>query len=68
MKKQTTKKEKKNKENFLVGVRSELALVSWPTFKNVFKYTCATLIFMLFVTGFFLLINLIMSVVKGWAL
>ncbi len=68
MKKQTVKKEKKVKENYFAGVRSELALVSWPTAKNVFKYTIATIIFILFVTGFFLLINLIMSVVKGWAL
>ncbi len=59
------KKKKVKKENFIQGVRKEMALVSWPTRKNVLKYTVATLIFILFVTGFFLLLNALMAVITG---
>ncbi len=67
MTKKVTKKSAKQKNgNFFASVRKEMQQVSWPTKKNVFKYTVTTVIFMLFITGFFLLINLLMSVVKGW--
>ena len=62
--KKTTKKAKK--ENFLKSVKKEMALVKWPTFKDVVKYTVATVIFCAIVCAFFLLLNLILSVIKGW--
>ncbi len=65
-KKVEKKKVKVKKESFFVGVRKELSLVAWPSKKNVSKYTISTVIFILFVTGFFILLNLLLSVVKGW--
>ena len=43
-----------------------MKLVKWPTFKEVIKYTIATVIMCLVVCGFFLLLNLLLSLVKGW--
>ncbi len=59
-------KTKKKKENFIVSVKKELANVSWPTRKNVFKYTVATILFILFISALFLILGLGLSVVKGW--
>ena len=69
--KQTTKVTKKSKpkvkkESYLKGVRKEMKLVKWPSFKDVIKYTIATVIMCLVVCGFFLLLNLLLSLVKGW--
>lgn len=69
-KKNTKKKAKKNerkapKENYFVGVRSELSKVKWPSKKEVFKYTMATIVFVLILVGFFILMSLIMSGIKG---
>ncbi len=65
-KKETKKSAKTKNGNFFSNVRKEMALVSWPTRKNVFKYTVTTVLFMLVVSGFFLILNLLMSIVKGW--
>ena len=54
------------KESYLKGVKKEMKLVKWPTFKEVIKYTIATVIMCLVVCGFFLLLNLLLSLVKGW--
>ena len=62
------KKKKKNqvkKESYLKGVRKELKMVKWPTFKEVLKYTISTLVFCLVVCAFFILLNLFMSWIKG---
>lgn len=69
--KQTTKVTKKSKpkvkkESYLKGVRKEMKLVKWPTFKEVIKYTIATVVMCLIVCGFFLLLNLLLSLIKGW--
>lgn len=70
-KKKDTKKKTKNrerkapKENYFVGVRNELSKVKWPSKKEVFKYTMATIIFVLLLVGFFILMNLVMSGIKG---
>ena len=69
-KKDSKKKEKKNarktsKENYFVGVRSELSKVKWPSKKEVLKYTMATLLFVLILVGFFLIMSLVMSGIKG---
>ena len=57
---------KVHKESYLKGVKKEMKLVKWPTFKEVIKYTIATVIMCLVVCGFFLLLNLLLSLVKGW--
>lgn len=59
-------KTKAPKESYLKGVKKEIKLVKWPTFKEVIKYTIATVIMCLVVCGFFLLLNLLLSLVKGW--
>jgi len=57
---------KKPKESFFKGVKTELALVKWPTWKMVLKNTIATVVFCLIVCAFFLLLNLLLAIVKGW--
>ena len=70
-KKKDTKKKTKNrerkapKENYFAGVRNELSKVKWPSKKEVFKYTMATIIFVLLLVGFFILMSLVMSGIKG---
>ncbi len=59
------KKEKVRKETYFEGVRNELAKVKWPTKKEVFKYTMATIIFMIILVGFFILLSILMSAIKG---
>ena len=62
-KKDTNKKS--DKESYLSGVKSELKKVSWPKFKDILKYTLATIIFCLILAGFFSILNLILSLIKG---
>lgn len=60
-----TKKESTKKQGYLKQVRSEMKKVSWPEKNDVAKYTIATLAFCLIVCGFFQLLNLILSFIKG---
>ena len=64
MEKKDTNK-KSDKESYLSGVKSELKKVSWPKFKDILKYTFATIIFCLILAGFFSILNLILSLIKG---
>jgi len=66
--KETKKKKEKKapKKNFFKGVGKELKLVKWPTFKEVIKYTLATIMLCLVLVGVFMLLNFLLSVVKGW--
>ena len=63
-KKDTKKKVKK--EKYFKQVSKELKLVKWPTIKEVMKYTIATILFCLILSGLFMLLNLLLSIVKGW--
>lgn len=64
--KEKKKKEKKSKKtSYLKEVRLELKKVTFPSFKSVMKYTLATVLFCGFVVVFFILLNLLLSVVKG---
>lgn len=65
--KKNTKKEKNNKpkESFFGGIKKELKLVKWPTFKEILKYTLATIIFCIVLVAFFELLNVIMAFIKG---
>ena len=47
-------------------VKKELKLVKWPTAKEVLKYTISTVVFCLILCCLFMLLNLLLSVVKGW--
>lgn len=65
-KKSTKKKENKNvKVGLFKGVRLELKKVTWPSKKDVLKYSVATLVFCIVVVVFFQVLNLGLSVVKG---
>ena len=58
------KKEKVKKDSYLKEVRSEMKKVSWPTRKDVLKYTFATLVFCLIIAGFFQLLQLGLALIK----
>ena len=62
-KKDTNKKD--IKESYFSGVKVELKKVNWPKFKDILKYTFATIIFWLILAGFFSILNLILSLIKG---
>ena len=64
-KKEKTKKEKVKKENYFASVRSEISKVKWPSKKEVLKYTIATIVFVIILVVFFILLDLLMSVIKG---
>ena len=65
MKKVKKKVEKKKKENFFKGVKLELKKVTWPSKKEVFKYSMATLVFCIVVMVFFQALNFGLSIIKG---
>lgn len=54
------------KESYVKKVKKELKLVKWPTAKEVLKYTISTVVFCLILCCLFMLLNLLLSVVKGW--
>ncbi len=56
-------KKKKKRESYLKGVKSEVKKVSWPSKKEVLKYTIATIIFIAVVVIFFLILNLGLSTI-----
>ena len=58
-------KTKKAKKSYLKAVRSEMSKVVWPKRNELIKYTIATIVFVIILVGFFLLLNLGLSVVKG---
>lgn len=61
--KKVTKKVKS--ESYFKGVKKEMALVKWPTWKEVIKNTIATIVLCVIVCGFFILLNLLLSFIKG---
>lgn len=63
--KKKVKTTKTKKEGFLKGVKKELKKVSWPSKKDVVKYSVATLVFCIIIMIFFQLLNLGLSVIKG---
>lgn len=59
------KKTKERKEGYFKEVGIELRKVTFPTFKNVVKYTAATILFCGVLVVFFILLNLLLSGIKG---
>ena len=53
------------KEKFFTKIKTELKLVKWPTFKEIFKYTVATIVFCIILVLFFEVLNLLMAYIKG---
>jgi len=72
-KKKTTKSSKTNKKTkkglgivtFFKEVKNEVSKVKWPTKKDMFKYSLATIIFVIFFALFFYLIDLIIALLKA---
>lgn len=64
-KKNNTKNTKQVKESYIKGVKKEMSLVKWPTWKEVIKNTIATIVLCVIVCGFFILLNLLLSFIKG---
>lgn len=69
-KKKDNKKEKKvgvfkSIINFFKGVKSEMSKVTWPSKKNMIKYTIASLVFIIFFALFFYAIEVIMAWLKS---
>ena len=65
-KKKVNASEDKKKKHFWKDYRAELKKVKWPTAKEVLKYTISTVVFCLILCCLFMLLNLLLSVVKGW--
>jgi len=65
VKKQVTKKKEKKqtkeKELFLTGVKKEMKKVRWPLKNEMIKYSVATLSFIIFFALFFALADLIIA-------
>lgn len=59
------KEKKVKKENYFKKVGKELSKVKWPDKKDIIKYSISTVVFILIVVGFFCLLNLGMSYLKG---
>lgn len=59
-------KKKVVKEPYFKKVRRELKLVKWPSASEVVKYTISTIVFVAILCGVFMLLNLLLSIVKGW--
>lgn len=59
------KEKKVKKENYFKKVGKELSKVKWPEKKDIIKYSISTVVFILIVVGFFCLLNLGMSYLKG---
>ncbi len=64
------KKEKIKKENYFSGIVKEMKLVTWPTKKNLVKYSISTIIMIIVLALFFIgitaLFDLLYSLVQGW--
>lgn len=65
VKKINKKKKIEKKESYLSKVKKEMKLVKWPTFKDIIKYTIATIVFCVVLVLFFELLNVGMAWIKG---
>ena len=68
------KKEEKKEEKkgfltkfriFCHGVKSEFGKVHWPTKENMIKYSIATIVFIVFCSGFFYLIDVLFALIRS---
>ena len=65
IKKPVGKKDQEKKESRFKAFKHELSMVKWPELRDLAKYTVATLIFCIGLIGFFMLLDVISSFVKG---
>jgi len=60
-----TKKTKEKKDGYFKEVRSEMSKVKWLGKKDMVKYSVASIVFIIFFSVFFLLINVVMAFLKA---
>ena len=65
MAKKEKERKEKSKKGFFKSIREEMKKVKWPTFKEILKYTIATIVFCLIIIAFFQVLDLLISIVKG---
>ena len=58
-------RKEKSKKGIIKGIRAEMKKVKWPTFKEIIKYTIATVVLCLIIIAFFQVLDLLVSLVKG---
>ncbi len=63
--KKMNKKNKPEKQGFFTSLKSEMKKVKWPSFKEIVKYTIATIILIIIIALLFEVLNIIISLVKG---
>jgi len=63
-------KKNRNKTSYFAKVRAEMKLVTWPTKKNVVRYSLATIMMVILLAAFFIgisaLFDLLYGYVQGW--
>lgn len=64
-KKEKEVKVKKNKQGFFHSIKAEMKNVKWPSFKEMVKYTIATIVLVIIVALLFQVLNILVSLVKG---
>lgn len=64
-KEKKVKKKKERKPSYFKQVREEMKQVKFPNKKEIAKYTCATILIVALMIGFFELLSLALSAVKG---
>ena len=50
--------------NFFRGVKAETKKITWPSKKNLVKFSIATLVFMLFICVFFVATDVLIALVE----
>lgn len=59
-----------DKRSYFSKVRAEMKLVTWPTKKEVFKYSVASIVMIVLLAAFFIgmsaLFDLLYALVQGW--
>lgn len=51
-------------KDFFVGVKREMAKVHFPSQKDMFKYSVATVVFILFFAAYFFLSDVVIAILK----
>ena len=65
LKKVKAQKPKKGIFKYFHEVRAEISKVKWPSKKEMVKYSIATLVFILFFSAFFYIIDLVFALLKA---
>lgn len=69
-KKNDNKEKKQKKQSYISQVMREMKQVTWPTKKNLLKYSIATILMIILLSLFFIgvsaLFDLLYALVQGW--